>query len=103
MRRIPNYGEPIGELDGDDDQVDELELERVDLGQAFRDFVTIGKIGLAMHRATARSRHEDGVIDMVEVSPGIFAREPGRPRRVNPMSQIERLERAFDALRKGIG
>jgi hypothetical protein len=104
MRR--NYGEPLGaDLYGDVDQVDDDEHEPLDLGRAFSDFVTLGRIGLAMHRASNAepAPSSPGMIDMVQVAPGVYARKPtDRPRKLNPLSRLERLERAFDQLRKEI-
>lgn len=111
MRRR-NYGEPLpGDLYGDVDQVDdedeplEREFDRVGLGQAFRDVLTLGRIGLALHRATAEQPppSSPGMIDMVEISPGVFARRPtDRPRQQNPISRIAHIHRAFAVLRKEI-
>ena len=111
MTRYPR-GEPIAyepELDLADDGVEDLDdLDELDdehapeleLGQAWRDFVALGRFGMALQQATPR-RAEPGVIDMVEVAPGIYARRqnPSRPEG-GPLGRIDAIQRAFARLQK---
>jgi hypothetical protein len=99
MTRYPR-GEPIDfdpELDLVDDGADAPELQ---LGQVWRDFVALGRFGMALQKATPRPT-EPGVIDMVEVAPGIYARRknPG-PVQGGPLGRINAIHRAFARLQK---
>ena len=98
-----NFGEPI-EYDDDDelDQVDDQVDDELDLGQAFRDFVSIGRLGLALAKGTRETRAEPGVIDMVEVAPGVFAPRPPARRARNPIERLERIEREFSRLKREV-
>jgi hypothetical protein len=109
MNRYPR-GEPIQyepDLDLVDDDDDRTEFE---LGQAWREFVALGRIGIALSQAAPRlaaqwravdRRDEPGVIDMIEVAPGVFARKKNpSPARGGPLGRIGRIQRAF--ARRGV-
>lgn len=103
MTRYPR-GEPIEyepELDQVDEDLDDDErAPELELGQAWRDFVALGRFGMALQQATPR-RAEPGVIDMVEVAPGIYARRQNpRPTEGGPLGRIDAIQRAFARLQR---